>query len=228
MFAKSGGVAVRFTFASIKNKNKTMKNFISLLLLSSLIISCSTTNKIDWSNSFWGTLESDDAYFYTADSLTSIVDKEIAKGTILYFHNQVGDFKEVYTQNPKKIDKELRKKFRYYLYKPKYKKLSYKYFKDSAIVYEIPFDKKQAYIIGERGGCYYINKYGNRIYVNRSYCDAAPKVTIPIYESKPAYKPNSTSNSTSNCNSVQCSGSTQKGARCRNKTTNCSGRCHLH
>ena len=26
----------------------------------------------------------------------------------------------------------------------------------------------------------------------------------------------------------QCSGTTKKGARCKNKTTNSSGRCHLH
>lgn len=28
--------------------------------------------------------------------------------------------------------------------------------------------------------------------------------------------------------STQCSGTTQKGARCKKKTTNSSGRCHLH
>lgn len=28
--------------------------------------------------------------------------------------------------------------------------------------------------------------------------------------------------------STQCSGTTKKGARCRNKTTNSNGRCHLH
>jgi len=28
--------------------------------------------------------------------------------------------------------------------------------------------------------------------------------------------------------SIQCTGTTQKGARCKNKTTNSSGRCHLH
>lgn len=28
--------------------------------------------------------------------------------------------------------------------------------------------------------------------------------------------------------SSQCSGTTKKGARCRNKTTNSNGRCHLH
>jgi hypothetical protein len=32
----------------------------------------------------------------------------------------------------------------------------------------------------------------------------------------------------SNCSSTQCKGYTQKGARCRNMTTSCSGRCHLH
>lgn len=30
------------------------------------------------------------------------------------------------------------------------------------------------------------------------------------------------------CPSVQCSGITQKGARCRNRTTNCGGRCYHH
>lgn len=30
------------------------------------------------------------------------------------------------------------------------------------------------------------------------------------------------------CGATQCSGQTKKGARCKNRTTNCSGRCHLH
>lgn len=34
--------------------------------------------------------------------------------------------------------------------------------------------------------------------------------------------------SSKGCSAVQCSGMTQKRARCRNKTTNCSGRCYLH
>jgi hypothetical protein len=29
-------------------------------------------------------------------------------------------------------------------------------------------------------------------------------------------------------NSTQCTGTTKKGVRCKNKTTNSSGRCHLH
>lgn len=180
-----------------------MKKVISLLFLSSLIISCSTTNRTDWSNSYWGTLESDEAYLYTADSLTSIVDKEIKKGSILYFHTQVGDFKEVYTRNPRKVDRELRKNFRYYLYKPKYTKFSYTYNKDAAILYEIPFDINQTYISGERGGCYYINKHGNKTYVNRSYCNASSKSTTPVHEPKSAYE----RKTSSKCNSVQCSGS---------------------
>jgi hypothetical protein len=32
----------------------------------------------------------------------------------------------------------------------------------------------------------------------------------------------------SSSTTTQCSGTTKKGARCRNKTTNSSGRCHLH
>lgn len=197
-----------------------MKRIISILFII-FLTSCSTTSRIDWSNSFWGTLETEEAYLYKTNSLTSIVDKEIKKGSILFFHTQVGDFREVYTRNPRKVDKELRGNFRYYLYKPKYKKLSYKYTKSSASVYEIPFDPNQSYISGERGGCYYINKHGNKTYVDRSYCKSTPKSTP---KPKTTYKP-STSRK---CNTVQCSGRTKKGSRCRNKTTNCSGRCHLH
>lgn len=36
------------------------------------------------------------------------------------------------------------------------------------------------------------------------------------------------SSSSQGCSSVQCSGTTQKGARCKNMTTNCNGRCHYH
>jgi len=34
--------------------------------------------------------------------------------------------------------------------------------------------------------------------------------------------------STKGCSATQCTGTTQKGARCRNRTTNCNGRCYLH
>ena len=36
------------------------------------------------------------------------------------------------------------------------------------------------------------------------------------------------SNCDPNCNSVQCSGTTQAGERCKNRTKNCCGYCYLH
>ena len=41
-------------------------------------------------------------------------------------------------------------------------------------------------------------------------------------------KSTTTSTTTTTTTSTQCSGTTQKGARCKKKTTNSSGRCHLH
>ena len=38
----------------------------------------------------------------------------------------------------------------------------------------------------------------------------------------------STAKKVNTSNSVQCSGITKKGTRCKNKTTNANGRCHLH
>lgn len=38
----------------------------------------------------------------------------------------------------------------------------------------------------------------------------------------------SSPNKTKECSSVQCSGTTVKGGRCKNRTTNCNGRCYLH
>lgn len=45
-------------------------------------------------------------------------------------------------------------------------------------------------------------------------------------DSRPKSIPSS--NSSGKCSSVQCSGTTQKGNRCKNVTTSCSGRCYLH
>lgn len=41
-------------------------------------------------------------------------------------------------------------------------------------------------------------------------------------------KPTNTTYSSSSGAATQCTGTTQKGARCRNRTTNSSGRCYLH
>lgn len=51
-----------------------------------------------------------------------------------------------------------------------------------------------------------------------------------ILETPPNQKPSSSkkSNYNTECSSSQCTGRTQSRSRCRNKTTNCSGRCHLH
>jgi hypothetical protein len=38
----------------------------------------------------------------------------------------------------------------------------------------------------------------------------------------------STTKTTTKTTARQCSGTTKKGARCKNKTTNSNGRCHLH
>jgi hypothetical protein len=38
----------------------------------------------------------------------------------------------------------------------------------------------------------------------------------------------STKTQSSKCSSVQCSGTTKTGSRCKNKTTNCNRRCYLH
>lgn len=50
-------------------------------------------------------------------------------------------------------------------------------------------------------------------------CDSAATVVRPTTQSAPR---------TSSGVSQQCTGTTQKGARCRNRTTRSSGRCHLH
>ena len=40
--------------------------------------------------------------------------------------------------------------------------------------------------------------------------------------------PKESTSSSGRCSSVQCSGTTQKGLRCKNRTTNCNGRCYHH
>jgi hypothetical protein len=47
-------------------------------------------------------------------------------------------------------------------------------------------------------------------------------------EGKKESKVYSSKSTNTNCSSTQCSGQTQKGSRCRNMTTSCTGRCYLH
>ena len=61
----------------------------------------------------------------------------------------------------------------------------------------------------------------NRSKSNSCYCKVHNrKVGINCCDGNPTNKPIITSS--------QCSGTTQKGARCKNRTKNSSGRCHLH
>jgi hypothetical protein len=97
---------------------------------------------------------------------------------------------------------------------------------------------------------YYKVKYKKQIgYLNAECLTFEPSIdehnialssmVINKEESRPnldpqAYRP-SISRSSSNlsssknaCSSVQCTGTTKKGNRCKNTTTNCSGRCYQH
>ena len=61
----------------------------------------------------------------------------------------------------------------------------------------------------------------NRSKSNSCYCKVHNrKVGTNCCQDKATYKPSITA--------VQCIGTTKKGSRCRKKTTNASGRCHLH
>ena len=61
----------------------------------------------------------------------------------------------------------------------------------------------------------------NRSKSNSCYCKVHNrKVGTNCCQDKATYKPSITT--------VQCIGTTKKGSRCRKKTTNASGRCHLH
>lgn len=59
--------------------------------------------------------------------------------------------------------------------------------------------------------------------------DDSSAVFKPIDINSSSFKrPSRVSTSKSGCSTVRCSGYTKKGIRCKNKTTNCSGRCYLH
>lgn len=60
--------------------------------------------------------------------------------------------------------------------------------------------------------------------------DSPQNLNITPSSSKvqPYSSPSRSNNAASNCNSVQCIGTTQKGERCKKITTNCNGRCYLH
>jgi len=197
-----------------------MSKGINLILLILVFTSCVVTSKTK--SGFWAEVDSESTYLFLSMDTTSTIDTEIQKGSVLYFTNKKeNEFHEVYLRNPKGVEKEFLINFRRYVYKPQITILNYKYQSRYSKIYELPFDESTSYIRGERGGCYYINKNGNRSYVNRDYCGVQYKTYTPSKITKQR-------STNTKCNTVQCSGRTQKGIRCKNRTSNCSGRCHQH
>jgi len=194
------------------------------IILFLTLVSCSATKNLEFSDSYWAYLENKETYLYSQPKLDAIVQKEITVGSIVYVHKNIGEFTEIYTRYPENIKNlDYRIKFRGYIYNPKFKKITKSYTQEYGKLNEIPFDPNQSYVTGERGGCYYKNKHGNKTYVDRGYCSSTPKKSVTTYKT-----PTKKYKSKSKCSTRQCSGRTKKGSRCRKKTTNCSGRCHLH
>jgi uncharacterized protein YgiM (DUF1202 family) len=66
-------------------------------------------------------------------------------------------------------------------------------------------------------------------YVSKNFLTKTRPTKSTYSSPSPTYTPSTRSTTkTADCRTVQCSGTTKKGARCKNITTNCSGRCHLH
>jgi hypothetical protein len=85
-------------------------------------------------------------------------------------------------------------------------------------------------VVGKTDKSIYKVKLDNGVigyYVDyRNLISSLSDYPIKVLEKANMYNINN--NSTLNCSSIQCSATTSKGSRCRNRTTNCSGRCHIH
>ena len=143
-----------------------MKNFAFIIACCSLLPSCASS-KFDYGNSFWGELEEDQNYLYKTDNLSGIVDGELNSGSIVLLGMNKGDFQEVRLTNLKS------KKVNRYLYKPKYKKLGPFASNYSQKLNRPSIDYSRSYLTGEKGGCYYLNSNGNRVYVDRAFCKSS-------------------------------------------------------
>lgn len=88
----------------------------------------------------------------------------------------------------------------------------------------------EIYIVDNSDVVFYKVKYKEHIgYVSKNFLTRTRPTKTTYSSPLPTYKPSTRSmTKTVDCRTVQCSGTTKKGARCRNMTTNCSGRCHLH
>lgn len=168
---------------------KTVTGTLAFLIL----LSACKSAKNDFASTFWGELEENQNYLFQADSLTAIVDGELNSGSVLLFGEIKGDFHEVYITSDAKYSKHIKTK--YYLYKPKYKKIGPYSASGSVTLVRAPIESSRKYLTGERGGCYYVNSNGNRIYVDKSFC----AISSPSIMPNKSYQP-SISNSSSTGN----------------------------
>lgn len=147
-----------------------MNTKIAKLLFACLIIlsACKTT-KVNYDNFFWGELAENQNYLFRADSLNAIVDGELNSGSRVLFGEMKGDFHEIYINKYKKTER-----VKYYLYKPKYKRLGSYSSSYTENILRANVEYSRFYQTGERGGCYYTNSNGNRIYVDKLFCNASP------------------------------------------------------
>jgi len=94
----------------------------------------------------------------------------------------------------------------------KYHKATCSYLRHSAIAIKLSDAQQKGY-----SGCSRCRPNANSLTAVKSsfYTNKYAKTTYKV-------------KSVSKCSTTQCSGSTKKGRRCRNRTKNCSGRCHHH
>ena len=175
-----------------------MKNLIFTVVVMTIFTFCSAPKPVQTyvSQYFWGEVVEENVYLYSADSLTAIVDGELAIGSIILFGNVKNDFQEIFLDNPKGG------LFTYHAYKPKFRKVAAFTVNSNHMekLLKAPIETNRTYIRGDRGGCYYLNSKGNRIYVDRGLCGTEVKteVTTPTR--------NSSSNTNSSGGSINVQG----------------------
>jgi len=198
-----------------------MTKHILLILSCFIVFGCHTTKEIRSNKYYWIQILDNESYLQIMPTEDAITEKVLSFGSIVYAYKTEGDYLTVYLKKSK--HQEYVKK--YYLYKPKFKTIEDKRYFNLKLNIK-SFGPNNNYITGPRGGCYYVNDNERKIYVDRSYCSLPQKKEVSKQQIKSNYK--SYKSTTKKSSSVQCSGRTKKGVRCRNRTKSFSGRCHLH
>jgi hypothetical protein len=151
-------------------------------------LSCNVT-KSSITNYFWGEVIEENTYLYTDDSLTSVVEGELSPGSIILFGEVKGDFQEIFLDNPKGG------LVIYRLYRPKFRRIA-TYTTGSNHMEKLlktPIEANRIYSTGDRGGCFYTNSKGNKIYVDKGFCGTNVKSETQTEISTPKYNTNSSS-----------------------------------